>query len=165
MKNKNVGFLIVGIAIIIGIIIAIFNFGLRDIVSASCTHGSECSMYGTIKVQTWTSLAIAGLIAIIGLFFIFSKEEVQEKIVVKKIKVNNKTEKKTTPIDYTKLDKDEKTLMKLIEEEKGAIFQSTLVEKSQFNKVKVSRILDRLEGRQLLMRKRRGMTNIVILKN
>ncbi len=46
----------------------------------------------------------------------------------------------------------------------GAIFQSELVDKSGFSKVKVSRILDRLEGRGLLERRRRGMTNIVLLK-
>ena len=44
------------------------------------------------------------------------------------------------------------------------IFQSDLVEKTEFDKVKVSRILDKLEGRQLIERKRRGMTNVVVLK-
>ena len=32
-------------------------------------------------------------------------------------------------------------------------------------KVKVTRILDKLEGRGLVERKRRGMTNVVMLKN
>ena len=135
MKNKNVGFLIVGIAVIIGMIITLFNLGMRDIVETSCSHGSECAMYGTIAMQTWISLAIAGLVAFIGIFLIFSKEE--EKIIVKKIKV--KQEEKKVPQDYSKFDKDEKVLIKLVEEEKGAIFQSTLVEKTGFSKVKVSR--------------------------
>lgn len=81
MKNKNVGFLIIGISIVIGIIVLIFNLGLRNIVSQTCTHGSECSMYDTISLQTWISLAIAGLVAVIGLFLIFSKEET--KIITK----------------------------------------------------------------------------------
>ena len=49
------------------------------------------------------------------------------------------------------------------EKSNGTIFQSDLVEKSDFSKVKVSRILDKLEGRQLIERKRRGMTNVVVL--
>lgn len=163
MKNKNVGFLIVGISIVIGIIVLIFNFGLRSIVTQSCGHGSECSMYGTIVMQTWISLAIAGLVLIIGLFLIFSKEE--KEIIIKKIKEKVHLEKKRLPIDYNNLDKDEKIIVRAVEEAEGTIFQSDLVEKTGINKVKVSRILDKLEGRQLIERKRRGMTNVVVLKN
>lgn len=62
MKNKNVGFLIVGIAVIIGIIVMIFNFGLKEIVQDTCDHGTACSMFDTIAIQTGTSFSIAGLI-------------------------------------------------------------------------------------------------------
>jgi len=160
MKNKNVGYLIVGISIVIGIIVLIFNFGLRDIVTQSCGHDSQCPMYGTIAIQTWISLAIAGLILVIGLFLIFAKEP--ERIVIKKKRVE--VEKKRKPINYSELNRDEKVVVKIIEEADDTIFQSDLVEKSEFSKVKVSRILDRLEGRQILERKRRGMTNVVVLK-
>lgn len=37
--------------------------------------------------------------------------------------------------------------------------------KTGLTKVKVTRILDRLEGREIIERKRRGMTNVVILKH
>jgi uncharacterized membrane protein len=160
MKNKNVGYLIIGIAVVIAIIVLIFNLGLKNIVGQTCSHGGTCTMYDTIEAQTYLSLAIAGVVLIIGLFLIFSKEET--KIITKTKKVH--IEKKRKPIDYTKLDKEEKILVKVIEEADGTIFQSDLVEKSQFSKVKVSRILDRLEGKQLIERKRRGMTNVVVLK-
>lgn len=160
MKNKNVGFLIAGIALVMGIIVLIFNMGLKTIVSTSCSHGPSCPMYGTISTQTYISLAIVGIVLVIGLFFILSKES--ERLVIKKVKVS--TEAKKKPIDYSKLDKEEKPLVKIVEEAEGTIFQSDLVEKSGFDKVKVSRILDRLEGRGLLERKRRGMTNVVVLK-
>ncbi len=161
MKNKNVGYLITGIAIVIGIIILIFNMGLRNIVGETCSHGGTCTMYDTITTQTYLSLAIAGVILVIGLFLIFSKEET--KIITKTKKIH--IEKKPKPIDYSKLVKEEKILIKIIEQADGTIFQSDLVEKSEFSKVKVSRILDKLEGRQLIERKRRGMTNVVVLKN
>ena len=162
MKNKNVGYLIIGIAIVIGIIVLIFNVGLKNIVGETCTHGPTCSMFDTIAVQTWVSLAIAGLVLVIGLFLIFSKEEVRIVTKIKTRKVH--IEKKSKPIDYSKLDKDEKIIIKAVEEADGTIFQSDLVEKTEFSKVKVSRILDKLEGRQLIERKRRGMTNVVVLK-
>lgn len=159
MKNKNVGYLITGIAIVIGFIILIFNLGLKSLVGQTCTHNT-CSMYEALAMQTWLSLAIAGVILVIGLFLIFSKEEIKIITKTKKIEV----EKKRKPIDYSKLNKDEKVLMKIIEEADGTIFQSDLVEKSGFSKVKVSRILDKLEARQFLERKRRGMTNVVVIK-
>jgi uncharacterized membrane protein len=44
------------------------------------------------------------------------------------------------------------------------MFQSDLVEGTGMQKVKITRLLDRLEGLKLIERKRRGMTNVVILK-
>jgi uncharacterized membrane protein len=160
MKNRNVGFLITGISVIIGIIIFVFNIGLKKIVGETCTHGPSCTMYSTISLQTWLSASIAGFIFLIGLFLIFSKEE--KEIIIKKIK--EKVEVKRKPVDYSTLDKEEKPLIKILEDSDGTIFQSDLVEKSGFGKVKVTRVLDRLEGKQIIERKRRGMTNIVILK-
>jgi len=161
MKNRNVGYLIIGISIVIGAIIWIFNLGLKNIVGQTCTHGPACTMYDTIAIQTYTSLAIAGLILVIGLFFVLSKEE--EKIIVKKIK--EKVEVKRKPINYNMLSSDERRIAKVIEGENGAIFQSDIIDKAGFSKVKVSRLLDRLEAKQLIERKRRGMTNVVVLKN
>ncbi len=159
MKNRNVGFLIIGISIVMAILVYIFNKGLKDIVSATCSHGPTCSMYSTISIQTWISLAITALVLLIGLFLVFSKE--QEKIVLKRIQAK---EAKRKPINYQVLDKEEKTIVKALEAAQGTLFQSDIVEKVGFDKVKVTRILDRLEGKQLIERKRRGMTNVVILK-
>ncbi len=160
MKNRNVGFLILGTAVVIGIIIVIFNLALNKIARASCAMGPSCPMYQTISTQTWISLSLAALVLVIGLFFIFSREE--KEIILKKIK--EKVEVKRKPVDYSKLDKDERVIVRILEDSNGAIFQAELVEKSKFDKVKVTRILDRLEGKQLIERKRRGMTNIVLLK-
>lgn len=159
MKNKNVGFLIIGLSLVIAVIILIFNIGMKSIVSQSCSHGSECAMYSTISVQTGISLAIAGLVLVIGLFLIFSKEE--NKIIIKKIK--EKGLKKS--VDYSKLNKEEKIVVRALEEMQGSMFQSDLADKTQFSKVKITRILDRLEGMQVIERKRRGMTNFVVLKH
>ena len=157
MKNKNVGYLISGISILILIIIIIFNQGLKSIVSETCSHGPSCSMYSTINFQTYLSLSIGVLVFLIGLFLIFAKEH--EIITIKKVKEKQKTKK----INLEGLNKDEKEVIKILQEEKGAIFQKTLMEKLNCGKVKITRILDKLESRELVMRKRRGMNNIVVL--
>ena len=157
MENKHVGLLIIGIAIVMGVIVGIFNIAFKDIIGQTCTHGSSCSMYNTLTSQTALSLSIVGVILIIGLFIMFLKPK--EKIVIKKIK----EKKKKLKLDG--LDKDEKKVINLIQSENGAIFQRTLMEKLEIGKVKTTRLLDKLEAKQLIERKRRGMNNIVVLKN
>jgi uncharacterized membrane protein len=158
MKNKNVGFLIVGIAIVVCIIIIIFNLGMTSIVSSTCSHGPSCSMYGTIKTQTYLSLAIAGIIFSIGLFLIFAKET--EKIVIKTKTIKEKRK----PISLDGLDKKEQGVIKILQKGNGAVFQAELMEKTEMGKVGMTRLLDKLESKQLIERKRRGMNNIIILK-
>ena len=53
--------------------------------------------------------------------------------------------------------------MKLVEENK-TIFQGDIIEKAGFSKAKVTRIIDRLEGKGFVERKRRGLTNVVVFK-
>jgi len=59
---------------------------------------------------------------------------------------------------------DEKRIVSLIIDEGGTIFQSQLVDRSGYSKSKVSLILDRLEAKKILERKRRGMSNAIVLK-
>ena len=157
MKNKDVGYLVCGIAVVIGFIIYIFNSALRNIVGDTCTHGVECNMYDTIAIQTWISVGIVALILVIGIFLIFSKPE--EKVVVKKFKEKKKK------FDTEGLDSKEKEVIKILQNENGTIFQADLMEKLGAGKVGLTRLLDKLEAKQLIERKRRGMNNIVVLRD
>ena len=157
MDNKNVGWIIVGISIVIGIVVLIFNLGLRDIIKQTCTHGDTCTMYNTVAIQTWISLSIALIILIIGVVIMFSKPK--EKIIIKKVKEKKKK------LDMKGLDKDEKSVIDLLLKEDKAVFQADLMEKLEIGKVKTTRLLDKLEAKQLIERKRRGMNNIVVLKD
>jgi predicted histidine transporter YuiF (NhaC family) len=157
MENKTVGWIITGIAIVMAVIVWIFNIALKRIVGDTCTHGDSCSMYDTIAVQTWISLAIVGVILIIGIVMIFWKPK--EKVIVKTIKEKKKKK------DYSSLDKKEKEAVDLIAKEGNAMFQADLMEKLNIGKVGVTRLLDKLEAKQIIERKRRGMNNIVVLKD
>ena len=159
MKNKNVGFLVIGIAILMVIIVLIFNSGLKSIVDKSCTHGTECTMYDTIIIQTGVSLVLAGVVFIIGLYLIFSKPD--EKIITKTKMIKEKKKK----LNLEGLDSEEKQLINLLQSENKAMFQSDLMEKLEIGKVKTTRLLDKLEAKQLIERKRRGMNNIVVLRD
>ena len=168
MRNRVIGILIIIIAILMGFIIFSFNRALTDIVNTACSHGPSCPMWGTIEFQTNVSIGIMIFIVIIGLYLIFFSKE--EKVITKIKTLKQQIEpKKITKENYQKimstLSQDEKVILEKIIESQGTIFQSDLVDKTKFTKVKITRFLDKLEGKGLIERKRRGMTNVVILKH
>jgi len=67
-------------------------------------------------------------------------------------------------IDKSKLDEEESRIYNIIKSKEGSAYQSDLIKETGFSKVKITRILDKLETSDILERKRRGMTNIVVLK-
>lgn len=145
MKNRIVGGIIIGFAVIIGIIIFMFNQALKKIVASACTHGNTCPMWGTIQLQTNIGLLVMFFTVLIGLYLVFFADS---KIIRKKYNLTN----------------EEKRIVRKLRQAEGTIFQSELVETLELTKVKVSRLLDKLEGKGIIERKRRGMTNVVILK-
>lgn len=159
MENKHVGLLVIGIAVLLVVIIFLFQTALKEIIVTGCgeEHSQICPMNQTVNQQTYLALGIVGLLVVIGLILMFTKPK--EKIIVKKIKEKKKK------IDKSKLDKDEKRVINLLEEENGTMFQATLKEKLEVGKVKLTRLLDKLEAKQLIERKRRGMNNIVVLRD
>jgi uncharacterized membrane protein len=119
-------------------------------IEGTCPHGDNLPIQGYLGITLSIIIGIFG-----GILVITSKK--MEKISIKKSEKIKKMLKT--------LNKDQKKIYDLIESSDGAIFQSELGEKVKFSKVKVSRILDKLEGRGLIIRRRRGMSNIVILKH
>ncbi|ODS36757.1 hypothetical protein BEH94_00510 [Candidatus Altiarchaeales archaeon WOR_SM1_SCG] len=81
--------------------------------------------------------------------------------------VNDEKEKINIKDLLNKLDKlkgNEKQIFEEIISEDGKVMQGILVEKSNLSKATVSRILDSLEGKGLIVRQRHGMNNIILLK-
>ncbi len=131
---------------------------MKQIVESSCEmESSICPMNFSIDQQTKLALVITGILVLVGLILFFSKPE--KEVIIKKIKERERRKKK----DLSMLKPDEKKVMNLIGKEK-TIFQADVSEKTGFSKVKITRILDRLEAKDYIERKRRGMTNIVMLK-
>ncbi len=168
MKNRIVGIIIICIAALMGAVIWVFNRALTEIVNTACEHGPTCPMWGSISFHTSTALMITAFVVLIGLYLIFFGKE--KMIVTKVKKIKEQLEgKKITKEHYQKilsgLGSDERSVLEAVLDSKGAVFQSELVNKTGFTKVKVTRIIDRLEGKGLVERKRRGMTNVVVLKH
>ena len=161
MENKHVGYLLLSISILVVIVIFMFNSTLKEIIKTSCgeEHAIVCPMNQTVNQQTYIALGVVGLLAAVALILIFSKP--QKEIIFKTKIIEKKLQKKK--IDTNELKQEEKQVLELIQANK-AVFQADLIEKTGFGKAKMTRIIDRLEGRGFVERKRRGMTNIVVLK-
>jgi uncharacterized membrane protein len=67
-------------------------------------------------------------------------------------------------VDDASLDNEEKNVYSMLKNSRGSMYQSDIMKATGYSKVKVTRILDRLEAKEIVERRRRGMTNIIVLK-
>ena len=159
MKNKHVGYLILGLTLVFFFVVMSFNYALQNIVAVSCTHGEMCPMHATVQTQQIISYGLMGLLVLVSLFIIFF---MKDETIVQETKKHLSAEDKQKKLEH--LDEEERSLMNILLREDGSVFQSSLVKETKLSKVKITRILDRLEGKHLIERKRRGMSNVILLK-
>jgi uncharacterized membrane protein len=115
----------------------------------------SCPYKGSVPTEVLAAYVIDAAIGIFGVSLIITSYR-SEKVGVKektKIKENIKS-----------FQTDERKVYDLIVNADGFMFQNDLIEKTGYSKVKISRILDKLELKGVVERRRRGMANIVVLK-
>ncbi len=160
MDKKTVGIMF----IILAVVVAIFTLWvtedlkkLNQYLHKDCTLPADVCPFNTLlPSETIVGLIISVIMAGIGLYLIVSSK----KDSVTKFAESRKKE------DVIKtLAGEEVMAYNTILSSGGTIFQSELVEKSGLDKVKISRVLDRLEGKGLIERKRRGMSNVIVLRH
>ena len=59
---------------------------------------------------------------------------------------------------------DDRVVFRMLVDSGGTMFQKDLVNQTQMSDAKVSRVLDRLEAKDLVIRERRGMSNRIAIK-
>ena len=152
---RVVGTLIVLLSLLVSFIMFWFLDRLSGLSNDSCTCGDTCSMV-RFEIPSIFYAGLAGVAAlfVIGLVLFFKGGK--EGLV--------SSGHAAWEENLEKLDPDEKVVYGLVIKSGGAMFQSDIVEKLGWSKVKVTRTLDGLEARRLLERRRRGLTNIIVLK-
>lgn len=159
IDNRVIG----GILIVLSVFIILLINGYTKNILALSTELHEncplpegvCPFKRTIPFESYVGFSLSGLVGLFGVFLMFSKSEVE------KISTKERLKFKQT---IKNLQGDEEKIYKIIIDAEGSIFQNDLVTKTGYSKVKVTRILDRLETKGIIERKRRGMTNLVLLK-
>lgn len=75
-----------------------------------------------------------------------------------------KREKEEIKINMDYLSEDERTVLNLILNRNGTMLQNSIVNETGFSKVRVSRIISSLEAKGFVEKRRKGVTNEIVLK-
>ncbi len=157
--NKKWGVVIVSLSIILLVLLFFLKVDMDKRAELLCkevhpTDGTgQCIAHSGIG--TWLITLAAGIVflfLVVGLALVFlpyfKKEEKQE----------------FREVDVSKLDEDERIVYEILKKSTGSVYQTDIIKETGYSKVKVTRILDKMELGQIIERKRRGMTNIIVLK-
>jgi uncharacterized membrane protein len=153
---QKIGLFIILLSFLLFYFIFTFTQDVMALHQTQCGCGEVCPMAENLPLSSYLGFSLVVLMMILGIYLVLAVKET-EVTASKKIKEWNKV-LKTLPEDSAQL-------YTLIKDSEGVIFQADLVKQSSMNKVKVSRLLDKMEAKGLLERRRKGMANIILLKN
>ena len=159
IDQKKIGLIIIGLSIISFIL----TFYLTNIIMnlkielhKNCPlPPEECPYKSSVPMESVAAFIFTISMGIFGSFLTLTTAKTE------KITIQQKRKLKDLLKNFTE---EEKRVYNTVSSSDGFIFQTDLIEKTNFSKVKVSRILDKLEAKNLIERRRRGMANIVVLK-
>ena len=157
ITQKNIGLILVGFSIVLLIILVFVKINVDNrgafmcqmVASSPHLDMSECPAHQ--DNTSWLIVGAFGMAFLVfgsGIYMIFVKGKKEE----------------FGRIDLSKLDGEEKRIYVLLKENEGSMYQSDMIKETELSKVNITRILDKMEGKKILERKRRGMTNIVVLR-
>lgn len=160
INTRYVGIILIILSIALFLIMYNFSATMIEIIDSgeigSCMEYETCP-HVTVLNQAYLGYFLAFVIFIIGLLMVVLGGESPKALP-------SEENRKRWESAMKALTGEEKGIYERITASGGMMFQSDLVEQSGFPKAKVSRILDKMEAKGLLERKRRGMANAVVLK-
>ncbi len=160
-RNKQIGYGLVALSIVLLVILSLIKAGvdkegayLCEVVSKDPSINMEdCPAHE--GDTSWLILVAFGVSSVIfgaGIYILLVPEKQPEQ------------KPEAREIDESKLDAEEKKVYELLKGSNGSRYQTDLIKETGYSKVKVTRILDRLESKGIIERRRRGMTNIIFLR-
>src|SRR3990172_10669597 len=141
LKTSQIGLIIIAITISLGAILYSFTVQAIQVSTGLCVAelGATCPHEGYVPPETFL-----GVLFLLGLGSLGTYLAMQRGAgIIMKPNVNLRS-----------LDNEERNVYKAVIASNGAIFQSELMEKLEFSKVKITRLLDRLEAKNILERRR-----------
>ena len=157
MKLVSINYLglsIVAISLITGLVLFSVSIDYANITHAAC-GAPTCTLANHIPVQSYAGFGVLIVSVGIGSYLTFIQPKSERVQTVPKTKINK---------IVGGLHEDERKIFNELTKGDGSTFQNDLIGLTGYSKVKVSRILDKLETKGLVERRRRGMANMVGLK-
>ncbi len=159
LNYKTVGLVILIASILLSVVIYLYT---KSMIAISNELHKDCPLpegicpyKRSVPAESTIGFIITFGLGLFGLYLIFSDLDSKKENIVESEKVKELVKS---------LEGDEKSVCEKIKESEGYIFQTDLMNKTGFSKVKVTRILDKLETKGIVERRRRGMSNVVVLK-
>lgn len=165
-KEKIIGYSLIAFSIILFIVLAFIKirvdeqsaflcekFHENNLNMNTCPVHQNNSIWENISWMITAAFGVDLLIFAVGLYIAFFHKSFTEE-----------SKKDFKEVDLSKLSDEEKKIYDIIKGKDGSAYQTDLIKETGFSKVKITRILDRLEQSDILERKRRGMTNLIVLK-
>jgi len=142
-----------------------YNRTLNDLANGSCTEdASICPHAKVVDAQNYVIAILVIVIAVMAGWLLYNAYFAKSPAPAEAAPETKQAGTKKRKLSTNDLDSDEARVVAIINEGNGSVYQSDIMKKTGFSKVKVSRLLDKLEQKGLLERKRRGMTNLVVAK-
>lgn len=154
LSQKTIGFAVMALGLLLLASMLWFLDELADLSEKSCTCGDSCTMeHFEIPLIFYLALAGTIILFILGTILALSQGGGEVEIGENTVWIKRKS----------KLSNDDLQAFELLMDEGGTCFQADILEKTGWNKSKVTRTLDRLESIGYIERRRRGLTNIIVL--
>ena len=161
INSKTVGSLLIGFAIILIFILTFVKLDNDEKSEILCEefHSNqldiqECPVHtSNFSWMIILAYGIGFVILLIGVFLLLMPKFTKEG-----------AKREFKQVEISKITEEERKFYDIIKSKGGSVYQSDLIKETGFSKVKTTRILDHLETRGITERKRRGMTNIIVLK-
>ena len=166
-RNKTMMGVVAVLLLMFVAAIFFYNRTLNDLANGSCTEdASICPHAKVVEAQNYVIAALVIVIAVMAGWLLYNAyfakpAQAEAAPAAPETKASPARKRK---IAAAELEPDEARVVAIINEGNGSVYQSDILKKTGFSKVKVSRVLDRLEQKGLTERKRRGMTNLVVAK-
>ena len=162
MENKTIGIILMALAVLLFLVGSTYIRSAEQsllsghqIQEGVCVHeeGLTCpyAQLNELAVPKYLGLFADAVLFLFG-FYLFVQKKPSQRALGKARKAAKK------------LGGDERKVFDILAKSDGMVFQNDLVKQTGFSKVKITRVLDKLEGKKLIERRRRGMTNVIILK-
>ena len=156
MRTKIIGVALIAICIAFLFVLTSFVDEIKHSNESSCgCPTGACPMDNDLPLYAYLGFFIALLLGILGVYVILTAQGMEREYAEKEKKLAEQVKS---------LDEDEKKIYEEIYRADGVVFQADLVKETELPKAKVSRVLDRLENKGLLERRRKGLNNLVLLR-